>query len=191
MVVFVPVAEFTLISGQTSRLPFFAVSVALEIAGELAWGGVYVPFAGEMFTAVSGAGARLNGEPVRVSDTSRLDDSLLATGFPYDIRTCPDNNLDDFTAFALRCRGVRRAGSAAIDFAYVAAGRLDGYWEGKLRPWDCAAGYLLVREAGGRVTDYEGREGAISDGEMLASNGLIHVEMLEVLAESRRRRRNP
>ena len=132
--------------------PIFCVSIALEIDGKLEWGAVYNPNLEELFSAQRGRGARLNEEPIQVSRVSSLNSSLLATGFPYDIRTSEQNNLDYFREFALRAQAVRRAGSAALDLCYVAAGRFDGFWELKLSPWDCAAGYLVVREAGGRVT---------------------------------------
>jgi len=162
--------------------PWFSVSIGLEIRGDLIWGIVYHPILGEIFTARRGGGAWLGRTPLRVSGTVSLSDSLLATGFPYDIRTSPLNNLDHFREFALRARAIRRAGSAALDLSYVAAGRFDGFWELKLNPWDCAAGYLLVREAGGMVTDFTGVEGTIYDRRCLASNGRIHEEMLQVLA---------
>ncbi len=161
--------------------PAFAVSIGLEIDGELACGAVYNPVLDEMFTACRGGGAFCNGEPVHVSQTASLGESLLSTGFPYDIRTSENNNLDNFREFALLAQGVRRAGSAALDFCSVAAGRFDGFWELSLHAWDCAAGYLLVREAGGRVTNFHGDEGSIYEPEMIASNGKIHEQMLAVL----------
>jgi len=163
--------------------PFFAVSIGLEIDGEVEWGVVYNPNLEEIFTAQRGRGAWLNGAPLRVSQTDSLSASLLATGFPYDIRICRNNNLEYFRAFSLRSQAVRRAGSAALDFCYLAAGRFDGYWELKLHPWDCAAGYLMVREAGGMVTRLDGSPGTIYDREFVASNGLIHDQMLAVIRE--------
>jgi myo-inositol-1(or 4)-monophosphatase len=160
--------------------PVFAVSIGLEIEGELAWGAVYNPVLDEFFSAKAGSGAFCNGAPLRVSSSSLLEDSLLATGFPYDIRTSPVNNLANFCEFAVRSRGIRRAGSAALDLCYVAAGRFDGFWELKLHAWDCAAGFLLVREAGGKVTDFSGREGSIYLPECVASNGRIHEQMLMI-----------
>ena len=165
--------------------PVFSVSIGLEIDGEVEWGAVYDPTRNELFTARRGAGAWLNGAPLRVSETAALDGSLLATGFPYDIRTGPRKNLAEFSAFAVRTHGVRRGGSAALDLCYVAAGRLDGFWEHGLHPWDCAAGYLAVREAGGTVTDYSGNHGSIYASETLASNGRIHEEMKTVLAKGK------
>lgn len=163
--------------------PVFCVSIGLEIEGEIEWGVVFNPNLNESFTARRCGGALLNGQRIHVSKTSSLSASLLATGFPYDIRTSEQNNLDYFRAFALRAQAVRRAGSAALDLSYVAAGRFDGFWELKLSPWDCAAGYLLIREAGGAVTNFKGGRGKIYDGEMVASNGIIHEQMLEVFRE--------
>jgi myo-inositol-1(or 4)-monophosphatase len=160
--------------------PVFAVSIGLEIAGELAWGAVYNPVLDEFFSARAGGGAFCNGAPIRVSPTPLLADSFLATGFPYDIRTSPVNNLDYFCEFAVRSRAIRRAGSAALDLCYVAAGRFDGFWELKLHAWDCAAGYLLVREAGGEVTNFSGGDGSIYVPECIASNGRIHEQMLMI-----------
>ncbi len=160
--------------------PVFAVSIGLEIEGELEWGIVYNPNLEEVFTARRGGGALCNGAPLRVSRTADLGLSLLATGFPYDIRTSRAN-LDHFANFMLRAQAVRRGGSAALDFCYVAAGRFDGFWELALHPWDCAAGFLMVREAGGVVTDFKGMPGSIDYPEVAASNGLIHEQILEVL----------
>ncbi len=163
------------------RFPVFCVSIGLEMAGVVEWGIVYNPNLEEVFIARRGGGAFLNGERIKVSRTELLSASLLATGFPYDIRTSPTNNLDHFRAFALRAQGIRRAGSAALDLCYVAAGRFDGFWEFKLNPWDCAPGYLMVQEAGGLVTNHEGKPGSIYDRECLATNGRIHEQMMAVL----------
>jgi myo-inositol-1(or 4)-monophosphatase len=165
--------------------PLFAVSIGLEMEGELEFGVVYNPILQELFTARRGCGARLNGESIHVSRVSDLDDSLLATGFPYDIRTSKENNLEYFAEFAVRARAVRRGGSAAMDLCYVAAGIFEGFWEIKLHPWDCAAGYLIVREAGGRVTNFSGEQGLIYEPECVATNGLIHDAMLTILREAR------
>jgi len=162
--------------------PAFAVSIGLEIDGEVEWGAVIDPLRKELYTARRGQGAFCNGVALHVSEVAALGESLLATGFPYDIRTSEENNLANFCAFALRCHGIRRSGSAALDLCNVAAGRLDGFWESKLNPWDCAAGYLLVREAGGRVTNYRGDHGSIYEREVVASNGRIHEEILSVLS---------
>jgi myo-inositol-1(or 4)-monophosphatase len=159
----------------------FSISMGLQIKGELAWGAVYNPFLKEMYTARLGDGAFCNGTPLHVSTVESLSDSLLVTGFPYDIRTSEITNLENYCAFALRSQGVRRCGSAALDFCSVAAGRLDGFWELKLNPWDCAAGYLIVQEAGGTVTNFHGKPASIFGGEFIASNGRIHQEMIDVL----------
>ena len=124
--------------------PWFAVSMALKIEGVVVLGVVHHPMMAEMFTAIKGEGAFLNGSRISVSSRSPLRSSLLATGFPYDNATEPENNFAQFVKFQTRCRGIRRAGAAALDLAYVAAGRLDGFWECKLKPWDVAAGQLLV-----------------------------------------------
>ncbi len=161
--------------------PVFCVSIGLEIDRELAWGIVYNPVLDEVFIAQRDRGAKLNGKAIHVSSSNQLGESLLATGFPYDLRESEDNNLDHFRDFAYRSRAIRRAGSAALDLCYVAAGRFDGFWELKLRPWDCAAGYLMVREAGGTVTNFRGERGSVYDRQSVASNGRIHQEMLSVL----------
>jgi len=163
--------------------PFFSVSIGLEISGKVEFGVVCDPVRNELFTARRGAGAFCNGETLSISNTASLDAGLLATGFPYDIRTSEENNLANFCAFALKSQGLRRTGSAALDLCYVAAGRIDGFWEAKLNPWDCAAGFLLVTEAGGRVTDYTGQPASIYKPEVVASNGQIHQQMLTVLKE--------
>jgi myo-inositol-1(or 4)-monophosphatase len=164
--------------------PVFCVSIALRGPEGLLVGVVYDPLRDECFTASRGQGAHLNGEPVHVSACPALDKALLATGFPYDRRTVEDNNVHAFSVFIRRCQGIRRAGSAALDLCYVACGRFDGYWEMRLKPWDMSAGALIVREAGGRITDYRGREHGVSDSyNIAASNGPIHPEMLSTLAE--------
>lgn len=162
-------------------LPFFCVSIAFETAGKVALGVVYNPMLDELFVAEPSKGATLNGRAITVSKTDALDRSLLATGFPYDLRTSKENNLDNFTLFTLRAQAIRRAGSAALDLSYVAAGRFDGFWEMKLKAWDVAAAALIVTEAGGRITDFKGGEFSIFGGRCLASNGLIHGEMLDTL----------
>ncbi|EQB62981.1 MAG: Myo-inositol-1(Or 4)-monophosphatase [candidate division Zixibacteria bacterium RBG-1] len=162
-------------------LPIFCVTVALEYEGEVILGIIYNPNLDELFVAERKKGAFLNNKKISVSPTEKLSASLLATGFPYDIRTNKNNNLNHFANFAVRAQAVRRAGSAALDLAYLACGRFDGFWEFKLAPWDSAAGVLLVREAVGKVTDYKGNAVDIYKGEVLASNGKIHPEMIEVL----------
>lgn len=167
-------------------MPFFAVSIALEIEGQVALGVVYDPNRAECFTARRGQGAFLNGSPLRVSETPTLDESLLSTGYPYEIRKVRDNNLAEHAALMVRCRSIREMGSAAINLALVAAGRLDAFWELKLGPWDVAAGCLMVEEAGGRVTTPDGGPVDLGAPSVVASNGRIHGEILAALGEVRR-----
>ena len=162
--------------------PVFNVSIAFEVSGEVVVGVVYDPMRDELFSAVKGEGAYLNNRRLSVSTASELDKSLLATGFPYDIRTSRRNNLKNFSNLAVRVQAIRRAGAAALDLAYVACGRFDGFWELKLKPWDLGAGLLIVEEAGGCVSGIAGEPPSIYDGDVVASNGLIHGEMLEILA---------
>ena len=161
--------------------PMFCVSIAFEDSGGVATGVIYDPMLDELFVAEKGKGATLNGSPVKVSSTDKLDKSLLATGFPYDLRTSENNNLDHFYNFAVRAQAIRRAGSAALDMCYIACGRFDGFWEMKLNPWDTAAGALMIEEAGGGLSDFSGGEFSIYGKECLATNGRIHAEMLDVL----------
>ena len=161
--------------------PMFCVSIGLEHQGEIVLGVVYDPLREEEFTAVKGQGARLNNEPIQTSKVAELGKALLATGFPYDHRENPDFYLRYFRAFMVRAQGIRRAGAAALDLCYVACGRIDGFWELKLHPWDTAAGSLIVREAGGTITDFSGDPFSVYGAETLASNGLIHAEMLAAL----------
>lgn len=165
-------------------LPIFAVSIGIEHRGTIVAGVVYDPTRDEMFTTEKGRGAFLNGEAIHVSKTSRLIDSVLATGFPYDIKT-NRGNVAHFENFLFEARALRRLGSAAIDLSYVACGRLDGYWELSLNPWDMAAGVLLVEEAGGRFTDLSGNPGSIYSKAVLTSNGLIHDQMVGVLQKGK------
>jgi myo-inositol-1(or 4)-monophosphatase len=165
--------------------PVWCVSIALLEGKMPLIGCIYNPNLGECFTVEKGKGAFLNRDPIEVSLTENLDDSLLATGFPYDIRDSADNNLREFSAFALSAQAVRRAGSAALDLAYLACGRFDGFWEFKLSPWDIAAGILLVNEAKGKIGSWSGGECDIFKGEVLASNGKIHNQMLEILKNVR------
>ena len=161
--------------------PWFCVSIALEVDGEVRLGVIYQPMLDELFTTVKGEGAFLNGRLLRVSRREPLKNCLLATGFPYDRTRDNENNFANFVNFQMAARAVRRAGAAALDLANVAAGRLDGYWEVKLKPWDVAAGQLLVTEAGGRVTNHEGSPFSIYDHRVLASNGLVHDAMVALL----------
>lgn len=162
--------------------PWFCASIALESAGELLAGVIYNPMHDELFTATKGGGAYLNGRRLHVSTRYPLRDTLLGTGFPYDCATDPANNFASFIAFQKAARGIRRAGAAALDLAYVAAGRLDGFWELKLKPWDVAAGVLMIREAGGTVSTFDGSAYDVSNHRIVASNGLIHDEMVAMLA---------
>jgi myo-inositol-1(or 4)-monophosphatase len=169
-------------TNYTHGFPFFAVTIALQWRGKLRCGLVYDPLREEWFTAAHGDGACLNGEAIHVSDIAELEEALLATGFPYDMRESPENNLNHFRNFSMRAQAVRRPGVASIDLAYVATGRLDGFWEFKLKAWDIAAGALLVAEAGGTVTDFGGGPLDIFQAEIVASNTHIHRAMLQVLA---------
>lgn len=166
--------------------PWFAISVALEVSREVVLGIVYQPLTDELFVAERGAGATLNGRRLEVSATARLEEALLATGFPYDRKDSAVNNYDHFVNFQQAAQACRRPGAASLDLAYTAAGCFDGYWEMKLQPWDVAAGMLLVAEAGGRVSDFSGQPPGTSGAECLASNGRIHAAMLEVLQHGRR-----
>jgi myo-inositol-1(or 4)-monophosphatase len=161
--------------------PWFCVSIGLESAGEMVAGVIYNPLNDELFTATKGGGAFLNGHRLQVSARSPLANTLLGTGFPYDCASDPDNNFGSFITFQKAARGIRRAGAAALDLASVAAGRLDGFWELKLKPWDVAAGVLLVREAGGTVTTFDGSDYDVFNHRIVASNGLIHDEMTAML----------
>jgi myo-inositol-1(or 4)-monophosphatase len=162
--------------------PFFAVSIAAEREGRLQAGVVHDPVRNETFAAAAGAGATLNGAPIRTSAIAGLQDALLVTGFPYDVREDPDDCLRLFRAFLTRAQAIRRDGSAALNFCYLAMGRFDGFWETDLSAWDMGAGALIVREAGGRVTRYDGSEFRVEGREVLATNGPLHEEMMAVLA---------
>lgn len=165
-------------------LPIFSVSIAYEEKGELTLGVVYNPVQGEMYAAEKGKGAWLNGDPIRVGERTRLRESLLITGFPYDRNENPDNNLKYFEKFLMKGRGVRRLGSAALDLCYIAAGRADGYWEIRLEAWDVAAGSLIAREAGAAVTKRDGGPDIIGEPiSVVAANPALHARMLAVLGE--------
>ena len=161
--------------------PFFAVSIALEIDKEMVLGIVYNPFMGEFFEARKGQGAFLNGRPIHVSNARNLSESLLATGFPYDIRERSNRIFERFRNMVVGSRGVRRAGSAAIDLCYVAAGRLDGLWEENLKPWDTAAGAVIVLEAGGKLSTCEGRVFTPYLQSVVACSPMIHGDMVKTL----------
>jgi myo-inositol-1(or 4)-monophosphatase len=162
--------------------PMFAVSIGCEMEERPVAGVVYDPTREELFTAERGKGAFLNGRALSVSSTASLHESLLVTGFPYDLKDDLAGSLRLFQRFMGTCRAIRRDGSAALDLCYVAAGRTDGFWEEKLGAWDTAAGAVIVEEAGGRVTDLRGGEFHPSRGQVVASNGRIHEEMLRILS---------
>ena len=163
-------------------LPIFCASLALEIDGVVTLGAVFDPTRDELFTAERGVGAWLNGERLSVSTNDRLVDSLLVTGFPYTVHEQADEMLGLFGAFISASRAVRRLGSAALDVCYVAAGRMEGFWEQGLGTWDIAAAALLVEEAGGRVSDLDGGPFVLRTGRLVASNGRVHDEMLATIA---------
>ncbi len=166
------------------RLPIFCVSVAVEAGGQVLAGAVYDPTRDETFAARRGMGANLDGQRQLVSEEGDLGAALLVTGFAYDIRINPRNNLQQFADLSRRARAVRRLGSAALDLCYVAAGRLDGYWELSIGAWDVAAGALMVEEAGGRVSRLDGGAHDIFCGEIVATNGKIHGALVAALRES-------
>ncbi len=173
------------------RLPIFGVSIALVEGEEILLGVTCDVVHRRLYWAVRGEGAwtrsaeEATPRPLRVSPVKELQRALVATGFPYDKASSPDNNVREFAAFLVRTQGLRRAGAATVDMAWVADGRLDGYWEQKLHPWDWAAGALLVTEAGGRVTDYRGNPWRPGSPNIVASNGHLHDAMLEIIARAR------
>lgn len=160
--------------------PFFCVSIGLEVDGRLVLGVVYAPSLDELFVAEAGRGASVDNRPIQVSAIGELDQALLATGFPYD-RAEFSRALRSFEVMSRQSQAVRRAGSAALDLCYVAAGRLDGYWEHSVRPWDVAAGALIVLEAGGAVSATDGAPFNVDAGQVLASNGSLHAPMVAAL----------
>jgi myo-inositol-1(or 4)-monophosphatase len=161
--------------------PMFCVSIALETDGVLDYGVIYDPLRDELFEARKGAGASLNGQPIRVSRTAHLSRALIATGFPYDIRERVPETLARLGRMLAHTQGVRRGGSAALDLCYVACGRLDGFYEENLKPWDTAAGLIIVTEAGGKITTFDGRDYDIYSPNILASNGVLHSKLLSCL----------
>jgi len=162
-------------------IPIFSVTMSLMKNNSPVVGVVYDPLRDEMFSAEAGQGATLNSRRIHVSSQANLGDAVISTGFPYDLRTNPRNNLAQFAQFQLRSQAVRHLASAALDCAWTAMGRLDGYWEFGTKPWDVGAGALIVREAGGHVTSVDGGEDFLSDETILVSNGLLHEQMLLVL----------
>lgn len=164
----------------------FAVSIALSREGVLEQGVIFDPIRNEMFTAGRGRGAHLNDRRMRVSSVSRLENALLGTGFPFSAMTHLDPWLRMFRAMLLRTSGIRRAGSAALDLAHVACGRFDGFWELGLKPWDLAAGCLLIQEAGGLVTDLDDAQSFMESGNIIAANPAIHPQMLEIISKQKK-----
>jgi len=164
-------------------LPTFAVSIALTLDNRPIVGVVYDPMRDEMFAAEAGRGATLNGDPIRVSAETSLQEALLATGFTYDLRNARRDNFKEFEEIHFQVQGIRRAGAAALDGAWVGAGRLDGYWEFGMKPWDIAAGALIVEEAGGRASTAEGGADFVSSDSILVSNGHLHERMLAILRQ--------
>lgn len=158
-------------------IPIFSVSIAAELNGEVLVGVIYNPITNEIFSARKGEGAFLNGKPIRVSNVDDMSVSMLVTGFPYNVNINPCNCIDHFVSIIQSGIPIRRLGSAALDLAYVAAGRFDGFWEVYLKPWDVAAGMLIVQEAGGLVTQYDQTKFSIFDDTILATNGKIHSQI--------------
>ncbi len=166
-------------SNFANNIPFFNISIALTDHNMTPLVGVvYNPVANELFSAAQGMGATRDGVAISVSSTSDLEQSILCTGFPYDTETQQRTNVETFVALLNQTRGVRRFGSAALEMCFVACGRFEGFWEATLSPWDCMAGVLIVREAGGKVTDYSGNEAGLSGAEILATNGRLHDALL-------------
>ena len=165
----------------THGFPIFSVSLALEVKGEIVLGVVYDPNGDELYSADKCRGALLNNKPIHVSSTRKLIESMLVTGFPYSIKSNPDNAVQHFNNFLMEAQAIRRLGSAALDLCYVAAGRFDGFWEVALHPWDMAGGVLILEEAGGKYTDFRGFPTTIYNKQLLVSNGVIHDQMVGVL----------
>jgi len=163
--------------------PFFCTSIAYEVNGEVVVGVVYNPIFNELFYSQKGEGAYFNGEKIHVSGIDDMKHALLSTGFPYDLPTSTKNNISHFVNFLYHAQAVRRDGSAAMNLSYIACGRFDGHWEMKLNPWDMAAGALIVKEAGGTITDFQGDSFSIYGDELVASNGLLHDRLIKVLKE--------
>ncbi|NQV84190.1 MAG: inositol monophosphatase [Rhodospirillales bacterium] len=165
-------------------LPHFSISIALERDGEPFAGVIYEPVSDQMFTAEKGQGAHLNNRRIRVSARKNLEESLFATGIPFAGRDGHDRYLQQLKSVMAQTSGIRRFGSAALDLAYVAAGRYEGFWETGLHPWDVAAGIVLVREAGGYVTDMAGKDGMLNSGDIIAANDLLHGTLSKILAKT-------
>lgn len=171
-------------TNYTHQFPMVSISIALIYKGEPIIGIVYNPILKDFFYAIQGGLTYMNGHPVQVSQVSKLENSLLVTGFAYDRRENPDNNYAEFCKLTHITQGVRRLGSAALDLAYVAAGTFDAYWERGLEPWDMAAGILLVQQAGGQVSGYDNAPFDLYSGRIIASNGLLHRQLSEALTEA-------
>ena len=170
-------------TNYTHGFPMFCVSIGVDHRGELIAGVIYDPMRDELFSAEKGSGAFLNGKKIRVSNEDRMIRSLLITGFPYNIGENPDHAIEHFNNFVIAAQGIRRLGSAAIDMAYVACGRAEGFWEVHLHPWDMAAAIVIIREAGGVVTDFSGKPMNVYTPNIAASNGKIHADLLRVLSK--------
>jgi len=164
-------------------VPIFCASLGLEIDGQAAVAAVYDPNRKELFTAEAGIGSWLNGHPLKVSATDSVLESMLVTGFPYNVHQKADEYLKTFSDVLKQARAVRRLGSAAIDICWVAAGRMDGFWEASLKPWDTCAAALILKEAGGKVTGMDGKTWEPDAGHILATNGVIHEEVLRILGD--------
>lgn len=169
-------------------LPIFCISIAVEEEGEVTAGAVYNPIAKEFFYTRKGKGATYNGKKIHVSGIKKLREALLVTGFPYTIHTHPENSLPFFNTLIVQAQGIRRLGSAALDLCYLAMGRFDGFFEVYLNAWDTAAGALMLTEAGGNITDFDGRPYSIYQRELAASNGYIQNEMVSILKETKKGR---
>ena len=163
------------------QYPFFCVSIGFEQAGNVLCGAVYDPCRDELFSAARGEGSFMNGQPLQVSEIEKLGSALILTGFPYGVRQKMKTAMAQFEAFLFDSQAVRRGGSAALDLCYIALGRCDGFWEMDLHPWDTAAGRVILEEAGGRLSDFAGNPFSIYGKQIVASNGKIHEEMVDVL----------
>ncbi|WP_029407972.1 inositol monophosphatase family protein [Thiomicrorhabdus sp. Milos-T2] len=166
------------------QFPQFSVSIAIEVKGKIEHGLVFDPIRDEMFTATRGSGAFLNNHRLRVSPQKTLDNALLATGFPYHDFSYIDAYMASFKSFMMSTAGIRRAGSAALDLAYVACGRVDGFWEFNLKPWDIAAGAIIIKEAGGLATDFNGGDNFLNSGNILAANPKLYKEMAQTIGKT-------
>ena len=163
------------------QLPFFTIAIALAVSDKIELGLVLNPMDGELYSAIAGKGATLNGKPIKVSSTASVSNSLLVTGFPYNFDEIVEPSMKRFSVCQQASQGVRRLGSAALDLCYVACGRFDGFWEQNLKPWDKAAGAVIAAEAGAVISDFSNQSFSIDQKEILVSNGRIHQEMLSLL----------